>query len=343
MAEVCITSRKLIELLKITDETLEEIENYFDAISNDEWELVEGKDYKIVNRATGLREYMPSGAYTIAEYLEKTRQAQEKGLLGLITRFIRNLKGDIRKAFVKEKILNNCSSLVKRSDQFFISESNAIIIFGTNRKYLREIAERAKFSDKTILLENVDYADFINDSERYFSLTGVYKLSQVFGQQIKTKNRQDWCRDVGEVIQSQVGAIVNQILERETLIQKAMDNAKKRDKVTCRLTNEKKTRVNQLKLAAHHLYSKAEYPHLAAVSDNMITLKIDVHEHFHQYMGGYDKSCTIDDFIKFAEQYYPNNSEIVIWLQYQKIVLGDPQPVKKNTPHVLYLPASRVR
>jgi hypothetical protein len=342
MAEVYITSQKLIEVLQITDEKLEEIESHFDAIPDDKWELLEGKDYRVVIQTTGLREYTPSGAYAIAEYLEQTRQAQEKGLLGLLRRFIRKLKGDIRKAFVRDKILNNCSSLVKRSDQFFISESDAVVIFGTHRHHFRKMAELAKSSDKTILLETIDYADFIDDSERYFSLSGIYKLSQVFGQQMAKKNRQDWCKDVGEVIKPQVDDIVHQILRREKHVQSAMKNVKKRDHKTCQITNVKQNRANQPKLAAHHLYSRAEYPHLADVENNLITLTTDVHDQFHQHMEGYDKCCTIDDLIKFVQTYYPQNAKVITWLNNQKLVLGNPQPIDMRKPHVLYLPASKV-
>jgi hypothetical protein len=59
-------------------------------------------------------------------------------------------------------------------------------------------------------------------------------------------------------------------------------------------------------------------------------------------MGGYDKPCTIDDFVKFVQHYYPSNSKVVIWLENQKRVLGNPEPVNQRKPHVLYLPVSKV-
>ncbi|UIE36109.1 hypothetical protein [Leptodesmis sichuanensis] len=252
MAEIYITSKRLAEVLKITPEKLEEIENHFDAIVDDEWELTQGKDYKVVNQATGLREYTSSGAYAIAEYLEKTRQAGEKGLLGIIKKLFRLLKEDIRKAFVKGKILNNCSSLVKRKDYFFISEPDAIAILGTNKAYFRKIGELAQKSDKTFLLKDTDYADFIQEGIRFYSLSGVEKLSQVMAQHHSKRNRRDWCSDVGKVIQPQVNDIVDQIIKREKSIQTAKDRAKKRDKSTCQVTLQKKTKIASVKFAAHH-------------------------------------------------------------------------------------------
>ena len=337
MAEIYITSQRLAEVLKIAPEKLEEIENHFDSILDDEWELVEGKDYKIVQQSTGLREYTTSGAYAVAEYLEKTQQS--RGILGIIRKFISILKGNIRKAFVKEKILNNCSSLVRRQNYFFISETDVVAIFGTNKAYLRKMGEAAKKNDQTILLENIDYADFIQEGVRFYSLSGIDKLSQVIAQHHTKKNRRDWCSDVGKVIQPQVSDIVDQIIKREKSIQSIKNSAKKRDKDTCQVTLQRKARIKKVQFAAHHLYSASQYPHLAASVENLITITTEVHDHFHQFMGGFDKPCTVDDFIKFVKHYYPENTQVVIWLEHQKKVLGNPQP---SQPHVLYLPASKV-
>lgn len=59
-------------------------------------------------------------------------------------------------------------------------------------------------------------------------------------------------------------------------------------------------------------------------------------------MGGSNRPCTLDDFLGFLESYYPQNSQLVIQLEQQRKALGDPKPVSKQNPHVLYLPAKRV-
>ena len=46
MAELYITSQKLVETLKIATQDLIETEQFFDSIQDDEWELTEGKDYQ---------------------------------------------------------------------------------------------------------------------------------------------------------------------------------------------------------------------------------------------------------------------------------------------------------
>lgn len=343
MAEVYITSQKLIELLKIPPEQLEEIEYFFDADSKDKWDLREGKDYKIICKSTGLREYTPSGAYAIAEYLEATRQASEKGLLGCLKRFFRNLKGNIRKTFVREKILNNCSSLVRRNDIFFISKSDAIAIFSTRRNYFEETAEIAKRSDPLILGE--DYITSVEDGDEiYFSPSGLSKLATVFSQRLTRKNRRAWCHDVGDVIADQVERIHKQIKKRYDQIERAKNYVKRtRDKKTCQVTHTRQTKLKDFQLAVHHLYSQSDYPLLADSHDNLITIQARVHQHFHQTMGGFDKSCTIEDFIRYVRDYHPESSDCIMWLEQQRQKLGNPQPLDHKKPaHVLYLPLERI-
>jgi ribosomal protein S14 len=162
------------------------------------------------------------------------------------------------------------------------------------------------------------------------------------GESLKQKNRREWCKDVGEVIQPQVKDIVDHILERENNIEKAKDKAKKRDKNACQVTGLKSDKINKLQLVAHHLFCRNAYPHLADVEGNIITITSDVHAQFHQSMGGSGKPCTIDDFIRFVQQYYPSNSGVVIWLQQQQQVLGMQTSVDQRKSHVLRLPASRI-
>lgn len=339
MAELYITSQKLVETLKIATQDLIETEQFFDSIQDDEWELTEGKDYKVVNKTSGLREYTSSGAYTIARYLEAT---QKQTFWQRLTEWITHTREEIRKAFVKKHILDNSSSLVKRNGLFFVSRSDLIAIFKTKSVYLKKMAEHTQTTQYP-LIEGEDFQDLVDEGGLYYSLAGIEKLSRSFKECQSKKNRQEWCGDVGEVAKPQVDAIVAEIQNREKRIQSAMDKAKKRDGNTCQVTGQKKNHVNKLKLAAHHLYSQNGYPYLADVENNLLTLVPEVHEQFHQdYLGGTQKPCTIDDFIKFVQDYYPSNTRIIILLNAQKQVLGNHQPTDQRKPHVLYLPASRV-
>jgi hypothetical protein len=43
----------------------------------------------------------------------------------------------------------------------------------------------------------------------------------------------------------------------------------------CQVALSKQVNYSKLKLAAHHLYSSAEYPHLSESLDNLITLNVN--------------------------------------------------------------------
>jgi hypothetical protein len=345
MAEIYITSQTLLKTLQeinpnFTDQDLIDLEKFIDADPEDEWELTEGKDYRIAVKATGLREYTASGAYTIARCLDAKKQP---GFWAKVREMVFHTKAKVRKAFIGKKILDNCSSLVRRSDRYWISRADLITIFGTNAQTLAKMLEKSKETQFPLLLRT-DYEEFTDNGGIYFSLDGVFKISQVFGQNLTQKNRREWCGEVGEVIKPKIDNIVDQISDREKNIAKAMDTTKKRDKNTCQVTFLKRNKFNKLKLTAHHLYAQNAYPHIADSVDNLITLDCKVHDQFHvDYMGSTKKPCTVEDFIRFVHTYYPENTQIVTWLTQQQIKLGNPQPIDlSKPPHVLYLPASRV-
>jgi hypothetical protein len=142
---IYITSQELIKNLKISADELHDIEKHFDDIPDDEWELIPEKDYRVVIKATGLREYTESGAYCIARYLEKNKKTGFfAGLFDGIKEWFLHTKKKIRQGFIKGRILNNCSSLVKRNNQFFISRNDVIKIFETRSDYLSKIDTMAR-------------------------------------------------------------------------------------------------------------------------------------------------------------------------------------------------------
>jgi hypothetical protein len=335
MTEIYITSKNLIEVLKISSQELIDIENFFDSISDDQWDLKGGTDYKVV-AGSGLREYTCSGAFAIADYLQFKQQAEGNWFRNIINALIRAIKGDIRKTFVKQQILNNSSSLVQSNSRYFLSRTDVISIFKTRSDYLRKMFEEAQRDDKTALIKDEDYRE-IPDKGFYYSLSGMVKLGQVFSTNIIRRNRKDWCGDVSKVINPFMADILNQIDARNKAINKAIKQAKTKADQRCQVTGEKGNYVDKIPMAGHHLYSKAEYPHLVDSVDNIICIRTDIHAHFHQYMGGYHKPCTLDDFEKFVKQYHPD-SNVFIWLQQQRLKMGSQTPITAKERQVLHLP-----
>lgn len=334
MAVIYITSKKLIETLKITGAELQELEQFIDSDPDDEWELTEGTDYKIVVAAMGLREYTETGAFAIAECLEFRRAAKQGWFRKLIRELITAIRGNIRNAFVREKILNNSSSLALNNNRYFLSSRDVTAIFGTRPDYLRKMATEAQKQEQP-LIKDEDYIE-IPDEGIYYALQGLSKLAKVFADSLKDKNRKDWCSDVGKVIDPSIKSILHQLEKRNSDIASAVSRAKQRAGRRCQVTGKRGTPAEPIPMAGHHLYSRAEYPHLVASVDNIICITCEVHDHFHQTLGGKNRPCTLDDFEQFVKAYYPESQTALIWLHQKRLILGNQQSNTQN--HVLNLP-----
>uniref|UniRef100_B8HYG9 HNH nuclease domain-containing protein n=1 Tax=Cyanothece sp. (strain PCC 7425 / ATCC 29141) TaxID=395961 RepID=B8HYG9_CYAP4 len=339
MPKTYISGNDLIKVLKTTPQELIKIEQFFDSDPNDEWELQKEIDYRIIN-SQGAREYTESGAYTIARYIEATKKLN---FWDSLKEWFFHTRAKIRKSFVRKKILENSSSLMRRRDLYWISQADTVAIFGTNIQTLRRMSEHAQRREPSII-EGQHFENFVDEGGLYYSLEGIYRLSLSFSTELTSRNRRDECKDVGTEVKPQVDDIIKFILERGKRITKAKEDAKKRDHKTCQVTGEKPNRYNKFDLAAHHLYSANSYPHIADSVENLITVKSEIHDQFHRdFMGGTHNCCTIDNFIDFVQQYYPENNNVIIWLRSQKLRLGNQESFSNSKPHVLYLPASRVQ
>ncbi|HEY9763803.1 MAG TPA: hypothetical protein V6D07_14825, partial [Trichocoleus sp.] len=171
MAKTYISGQELAKELKITVEELIEIEKFFDAIPDDEWELNEDKDYRTV-KSNGAREYTQSGAYTIARYVESTKKLS---FWESLTEWFLHTRAKVRKSFVRKKILDNCSSLMKRSDQYWVNRTDAVSIFGTNNQTLRRMLDHTQKTEFA-LIKGTHYEDFIDEGGIHYSLEGIYRL-----------------------------------------------------------------------------------------------------------------------------------------------------------------------
>ncbi|MDG2990878.1 hypothetical protein L3556_08050 [Candidatus Synechococcus calcipolaris G9] len=338
MPKVWITAEKLIKVLNITEQELLDIQDFFDSDPNDRWELRPDRDYRVINQTTGLRDYSDTGAYAIASYIAFKDKQRDKGFLSWFRQLLKQFKKDVRRAFIHQSILYNSSSLVRRSDRFFLNERDIVAIFATRRDFLRRMAAQAEPS----LIVGQDYYHDIDKDIRYYSLSGILILSKEFSQSLVRRNRQEWCKQMGDEIQPTINTIVKKILNRGKEIEKAKKQARRRDKNTCLVTGLKPSVINSPNLASHHLYAAAHYPHLAGSVDNIITIAQNVHNHFHQSLGGKQKPCTVDDFINYVHEFHPQNLEVSTWLQQQKAKLPPPGPLSDDVPLVLFLPPSRV-
>jgi hypothetical protein len=344
MNKVYINSKELCDLLNVDTEEFIDIEDFLCKNYDSKYGLIEGKDYRYVN-GKGLREYTQAGAYTISEYIKDSKSYSKKWLSETknnIKMFIDSTQVHVVRANVRDEIINNCPSLIKRGDLFFVAESDLVAIFRTKQFYFTKIIKKASRSDQTTLIEDIDYSDSINEQETYYSLSGIYKLSITMSTSLTQVDRRDYTREVGNIFPETLEDIIQKIQDRITRIKYIMDQIRKTNR--CQVTGDRRNRINNFELDVHHLFDRKMYPQLADDETNMLLIHSYIHDQFHvQYKGGSDKGCTIDEFIDFIKNYYPNSYDCITTLNLKKQALGNPEPIGKSLrPFVLFLPISQV-
>lgn len=316
-----IKAEDLANALEISLDRLYEIIEFFDKDPNDEWDLRENEHFIWLSKARSTRLFSQLGAFAIAKYMDTIEQ---KTLWGRIVEFITRHKERLRNAFIRQKVYENCSSLTRRNNQYFLSKKDVVSILCTSYARLNQAFDDIKDSDDPMQIDK-HYADI--NGARYYSLAGVDKLCRELAEKLKKKDRQEWCKAVHVVGKKTLAQIVSAEEQKERRISAAMETAKKRDKC-CQVTGLRPKPSNKVELAVHHVFSKKHYPQLAESLDNLITLSEDVHKEFHHWNGGFDKPCTIDDLIRFIhEQYsdeekYPNLEELTRRLNQVKQIFG---------------------
>ncbi|MDT9237318.1 MAG: hypothetical protein P5685_00190 [Limnospira sp. PMC 1261.20] len=167
---------------------------------------------------------------------------------------------------------------------------------------------------------NIDFEDY--DGLRFFSLSGLEKLSIELSLKLRSEERRDYCKRVREVAPPVLKFLAIAPSPEPKQIEQAMNFAKNRDKKTCQVTGVVRDKYNQrIELVGHHLYDKKTYHFLSAVPDNILTIDKKLHEDFHQWNGGTQETCTIDDFIDYVEWRYPEKHELILTLHNKQIDL----------------------
>jgi hypothetical protein len=320
-----IKEDELAKALEVSLERLDQIIEFFDADPDDEWVLKEHDHFVYSNQVWKNRIFSAHGAFAIAKYLDT---CQPKSIWDRIREFVTHHREKIRNAFVHKTVHENSSSLTQRSGRYFLSKKDTVAILGTSYHRLNKSFDDLKRSERP-LEKFVDFDEI--DGIRYYSLSGFYRLSQNLAQTLTSRDRREWCKAVDIAGQEAFNLITAAKANRERQISQAMNKARKRDKETCQITLEKKTRHNHnFDMASHHIFSSHHYPHLAAAIDNIITLKGDVHDEFHSWNGGSKNPCTVDDLIQFACERYPHKAEALTRLYAVKSIFPHELPHQGN-------------
>jgi hypothetical protein len=288
--------------LGITTEKLYKIVDFFDSDSKDEWDLKEDEDFIWLSKSQGTRIFSEQGAYTIALYLDKT---EKKNFWEKCVEFVFRHQERLRQAFVRQKVLNNSTSLIRRGDYHYLSRKDTVAILSTSYARLNQSFKDVQKIDT--LVYDLEFIEI--DGVQYYSLRAFEAFGHNLGDNLKSANRRAWCKETAVTGSKTLKFLAAEQDKLPQRIETAKNRAKHRDKDRCQITGLKSTPARPIDMAVHHIYCSKHYPKAADSVDNLIVLSQEVHREFHNWHGGSKKPCTIHDLIKFASEQHPEQEK----------------------------------
>jgi hypothetical protein len=263
-----------------------------------------------VNRQV-IRIFSREGAIAIAKYLDIQGTVSRNALNQVFALFEQYRINQID-SIVRRSVYANSSSLVVKRQRHWLNIEDVVNIFKSNKSRIKGAFANIQRSDNPMII----YEDFENTEKVYFSLSGLEKLSIELSLSLRSKERKDYCRRVREVAPPVLEFLALSPSPSEADIARAMRYVKTNDGC-CQITGVARDKYNNrgVELVAHHLYDQKNYKFLADETDNIITITKQISDDFHQWNGGFKKSCTIDDFIQYVEWRYPQKQKVILMLE----------------------------
>jgi hypothetical protein len=298
-----IKAADLAKGLGITPDKLYKIVAFFDSDSKDEWDLKEDEHFIWLSKNQGTRIFSEQGAYAIALYLDKN---EKKSAWAWCKEFLFKHQQKLQQAFIRQKVLNNSTSLIRRNDYHYLSRKDTVTILSTSYPRLNQAFKEIQQTETLIYGTEFTEIDGVN----YYSLRAFELLSRNLGDNLKSENRRAWCNEVGCTGFRTLKLLADEQDKFEQRISVVKGQARTRDKNRCRITGQKSTPAKPIDMAVHHIYCRNTYPDGADRMDNLITLSQEVHREFHNWHGGNEKACTIHDLIRFTSEQYPDLEKV---------------------------------
>lgn len=323
-----IKDSELAQWFSIELQKLDQIVDFFDSDPDDDWDLVEDKDYKYVNKTQKIRVFSARGALKIAAYFDQNvKKGFWETIIEFITRHDKKLRESLARKIITEELVET-SSIIVHNGYPMIYKQSLRRILETNGWKLNQTFNSLQKSHQPLELD-VDFTE--KEQELWFAETGVVRMAKSMNETLTNKSRKKMCEAISGQFPPAFKLLINTEIKRQIEIDNAKKRAKTRDKYTCQITGKKPDRYNRFNLAVHHLYCAKTYPHLTTVDINLITISEDIHKEFHGLLGGFDKPCTLDDFIDFVHTCYPeHNLKLTLRLQKAKKALGHVKPKNES-------------
>jgi hypothetical protein len=304
-----ISESEILESLNIDKLTLEQIIlNIEKESDNFIWE--ENIHFRYIVKVRKIRAFSRLALVTIVEYLE-----DKKGD-GEAIKAINSLSKKIN----EEEETNQIDTQIVAQTTLVLGDNENKILLKNNRHWLnlkdvrrilKTTNQRLEKAFEDIIRSDfplIPYEDFEDiDSQRYYSFSGFERICVELSEKLPSRLRRLYLSRVPKIAIPIIEDKTKLLSPSITDIDRAMKEALKKQKNRCQITGESKL---QTTLAVHHLYNKSIYPELAADQDNLLVIKQEIHQEFHNWNEGTIKPCTIKDFIDFitVERKYGDTS-----------------------------------
>lgn len=292
------------KVLGISKKKLNQICDFFDSDSDDEWDLAEGESFEYEPGQAGKRRFYEEGLMAIAKYLE---EVEGGNFLARLKEFFTHHRARVTRALVQRRIIQvtqDRSALVIRGDLVFLQQRSVVRVLGTNGKgmagALRRIEEESSGLDGAESLEkDVHFSDFDDLPGRHWSQRGISRLARTMYEKGRiTKARKAWVKAVADVAEDCFEVQRKALQSHESLVRAAKERARNKARA-CAVTQQKPNPAddNPIELDVHHLFDAATRPDLAALDDNLLVITSTLHRNFHKWLG--NQACEPQDFVDY--------------------------------------------
>lgn len=313
-----IDEGKLADAFNLEQRSFDALVAALELVSDDE-QLKESVHFVVQGyiRNQPIRIFSREGAIAIANFLDLRGEATEDSL-NQVFALLEQYRLDQIDGKIRRTVYENCSSLLLRNQRHWLSREDVIKILSTNRNTLDRAFQTIQRSDNPMQID----ADFENQQEFYFSLSGLEKLSIGLSINLRSKERREYCERVRQVAPPVLEFLALVPAPPDADVERAVRFARKRDGVCQVQRIDRNKYENRLvELVGHHLYDRSTYRFLADDPDNILTVAKQISEDFHQWNGGTQTPCTIDDFIEYVERHYAGNHPLILMLYNRRRVL----------------------
>jgi hypothetical protein len=316
-----IEEGKLAEAFDLEQREFDEIVSSLETSTDEDIRLKEWLHFVVqgyVNKQQPIRIFSREGAIAIASYLDSYGETTKISITRVFLLFerYRITKIDGR---ILRSVYENSSSLVLRNSRHWLSRVDVARIFLTSIPRLNKALKDIQKSDFPMRI-GLDFENYGDTT--FFSLSGLEKLSMELSLKLRSEERREYCSRVREVAPPVLEFLSLVPSPSQQDVDRAVRYAKNRDGF-CQITGVARDKYENrlIKLVGHHLYDKNTYYFLADDPDNIFTIAEQISEDFHQWNGGNDKTCTIDDFIEYLEQRYSQKHEVILMLHNRRRIL----------------------